>query len=264
MPVTFTLDVEDHVPAGTSPRAPHVTRRILEFLERHHARATFFVVGELAEANPDLVREIAAAGHELGLHGFRHDPLTELTPDGLRDDCTRGKALLEDLSGSAVHGFRAPTFSLVPDSAWVPDVLAATGFTYSSSVLPARNPLYGWPGQPRTPSRWPSGIVELPCPVTNVAGRNALPYLGGVYLRVLPWPLVQSGVKRAQADEVLWTYCHPYDFDPDEPFSKRPELSATVSRVQWVNRRRMFDRVARLFRDHGAAPPLGERAAALA
>jgi polysaccharide deacetylase family protein (PEP-CTERM system associated) len=259
--VTFTLDVEDHGGPLDAPRAPRITRELVEFLAERRVRGTFFVVGTLAEAHPDLVRDIAAAGHELGLHGYRHDPLPRLTPAELRDDLARGKALLEDLTNAPVTGFRAPTFSLVAETAWAADVVAEAGFTYSSSVLPARSPLFGFPGRPRTPFRWPSGLLELPCPVTSF-GRVANPYLGGVYFRVLPWRAVEHGLRRALPSEVLWTYCHPYDFDPDEPYSRRPGLGVLQSRLLWVNRRGMHRRVARLLA-MGAGAPLAERAALL-
>ena len=142
-----------------------MTREVLDFLDAREVRGTFFVVGETAEAHPELVREVAARGHEVGLHGWRHQPLTELTADAFRADAQRGKDLLEELTGAPVLGFRAPTFSLVPESRWAVDVLADTGFTYSSSVLPARSPLFGDPTLPTTPFRWPNGLVELPCPV---------------------------------------------------------------------------------------------------
>jgi polysaccharide deacetylase family protein (PEP-CTERM system associated) len=259
--VTFTLDVEDYPDADGTPRAPRLTRSILAFLAGHGVRGTFFVVGELAQAHPDLVRDIAAAGHEVALHAWRHTPLTELDAATFRDETKRGKELLEELAGAPVAGFRAPTFSLVPASAWAVDVLAELGFTYSSSVLPARNPLFGWAGHERTPTRWPSGVVELPCPLTDPLGitRLALPYLGGVYFRVLPGPVVRSGLRHAGPAEVLWLYAHPYDFDPDEPFRARPDLSRARSRLLWINRSRMFRRVERLFARAGAAPPLRER-----
>lgn len=259
--VTFTLDVEDYAGPLDAPRAPKITREIVAFLAERRVRGTFFVVGELAEEHPDLVRDIAAAGHEVGLHAYRHDPLPDLGPAAFRDDTRRGKALLEDLSGQEVAGFRAPMFSLVEESAWAPEILAEVGFRYSSSVLPARSPLYGWPGQPRVPYRWPSGVIELPCPVVTV-GRVANPYLGGVYFRVLPWRAVEYGYRRALPDEALWTYCHPYDFDPEEPFVRRPGLGLAKSRLLWLNRSRMYDRIARLLA-RGAAGPLAERVSEL-
>lgn len=260
-PVTFTLDVEDYTAPGAEPRAVDTTRKILAFLAERGVRGTFFVVGEFAEEQSDLVREIARAGHEIGLHSYRHAPLTETDPDTFRREVGRARAYVEDLAGKPVVGYRAPTFSIVPQTVWVTDILPELGFTYSSSVLPARSPLYGFPGRPRIPSRWPSGLLELPCPVAAV-GPITNPYLGGIYFRVLPWTAVRYGLAHATADEVLWAYCHPYDFDPGEPFQKRPDLGPWKSRLQWINRRRMFDRVDRLL-ERGAAPPLCDRVAAL-
>lgn len=255
--VTFTLDVEDYAGPLDPPRAPKITRDVIAFLAERGVRGTFFVVGELAQQHPDLVRDIAAAGHEIGLHAFRHEPLPSLEPGTFRTDSIRGKALLEDLCGSEIVGFRAPQFSLVESTVWAAEILAEVGFRYSSSVLPARSPLYGFPGQPRVPYRWPSGLVELPCPVVSF-GPFPNPYLGGVYFRVLPWRAIRYGRRRSQPAEILWTYCHPYDFDADEPFRRRPGLGLAKSRLLWLNRRGMYGRIARLL-ESGAAPPLAER-----
>jgi polysaccharide deacetylase family protein (PEP-CTERM system associated) len=262
-PVTFTLDVEDYTSGPVEPRALATTRRILAFLADRDVRGTFFVVGEFAEAHAEIVKEIASGGHELGLHGYHHLPLTEADPDAFRRETADARSWMQDTAGQAVLGFRAPTFSLVESTVWATDVLTEIGFRYSSSVLPARSPLYGYPGRPRTPTRWPSGLIELPCPVTDV-GPVANPYLGGIYFRVLPWPAVRYGLSHAHPDEMLWAYCHPYDFDPGEPFQKRPDLGPWKSRLQWINRKRMFDRVDRLFAIHPPAPPLGERVDSLA
>ncbi len=262
MAVTFTLDVEDYTAAGEEPRALATTRRILAFLADRSARGTFFVVGEFAEAHPELVKEIASGGHELALHSYHHTPLTETDPDTFRREIGDARAYMQDVSGQSVAGFRAPTFSLVESTVWATEVLTELGFTYSSSVLPARSPLYGYPGRPRTPNRWPSGLLEVPCPVTDV-GPVTNPYLGGIYFRVLPWRAVRYGLAHAHPDELLWAYLHPYDFDPGEPFQKRPDLGPWKSRLQWINRRKMYDRVDRLFAAQGVAPPLGERLATL-
>ena len=261
--VTFTLDVEDYTADGLEPRALATTRRILAFLGERDVRGTFFVVGEFAEAHAEIVKEIASGGHELGLHSYRHTPLTEADPDTFRREIRDARAFMEDIAGQAVLGFRVPTFSLVASSVWATDVLAELGFRYSSSVLPARSPLYGYPGRPRTPHRWPSGLIELPCPVADI-GPITNPYLGGIYFRVLPWPAVRYGLSHAGADEILWAYCHPYDFDPGEPYRPRDDVGPVKSRLLWINRRRMFDRVDRLFAMYAAGAPLGERLDAIA
>jgi polysaccharide deacetylase family protein (PEP-CTERM system associated) len=253
-PITFTLDVEDYAPPGTPARANLVIPRVLELLGEHDVLGTFFVVGEFAELEPALVKTIAGAGHEVGLHAYRHVPLPQLSPSVFREETARGRAVLEDLCGRAVTGFRAPTFSLVPASRWAVDELTELGFTYSSSVLPARSPLYGWPGQPHHPYRWPGGLVELPCPVASLGSLLANPYLGGVYFRVLPWPAVRLGLARSRPDEILWLYCHPYDFDPDEPFVPRGDVGRFGNRLLWVNRSGMAARVARVLAGRAGAP----------
>ncbi len=256
--VTFTLDLEDHRhDDGREVRYPQLTHEVLDFLDARDVRGTFFVVGEVAEAEPELVREIAARGHELALHGWRHVPLTELEPDGFRADVVRGKALLEDLGGAPVGGFRAPTFSLVATTRWAVDVLADAAFTYSSSVLPAMSPLFGDPTVPTAPFRWPNGLPELPCPVVR-GGPVGLPYLGGVYLRALPAPASAGARAVVGRKQLLWIYCHPYDFDPGEPFWVVPDAGPMGSRLLWYNRRRTFAKVERILRGR-AGRPLGER-----
>ena len=256
--VTFTLDLEDHRPTpDAEERYPALTRQVLDFLDARDTRGTFFVVGETADDHPDLITEIARRGHEIGLHGWRHQPLTELTPASFREDVIRGKARLEDLAGTPVLGFRAPTFSLVPESRWAVDVLRETGFTYSSSVLPARSLLFGDPTVPTTPFRWPNGLVELPCPVVR-AGGVGLPYLGGVYLRAIPGVASKVARQSVGRDQLLWIYCHPYDFDPGEEFWVVPDAGRLGSRLLWYNRRRTFAKIEAMLH-HRAGPPLAER-----
>ena len=127
-------------------------------------------------------------------------------------------------------------------------------------MLPARNPLYGWPGLPTDPFLWPSGLVELPVPVVR-AGPAGLPFLGGVYLRLIP-SAVSRSLLTVTSPRAPWLYCHPYDFDPDEPYWVVPDAGRLGSRLLWLNRRRMQGKVEQLLRD-GAGPPLRERAAVL-
>lgn len=271
-PITFTLDLEDHQPdEHAEVRYPRVCREVLDFLDERNVRGTFFVVGTVARDEPDLVREIAARGHELALHGWRHVPLTELDPVSLRAEAAEGKARLEALGGAAVVGYRAPTFSLVPATSWATDVLAELGFTYSSSLMAARNPLFGWPGAPAEPFSWPSGLAEFPVPLLSI-GPLHVPYLGGTYLRLLPLPVIEaarwwsSGWSRernrtigrlGRVCSVPWTYIHAYDLDPAEPYWRVPD-AGRLSPLLWVNRRSALAKLDRLL-GGGAAPPLCER-----
>ncbi len=260
-PITFTIDVEDHRPGPHAElRFPRVTREVVEWLGQHGIRGTFFVVGEEAERHPDLVADIAAAGHEVALHGHRHVPVGSLSPDELRADLRRGREVLEQASGTAVVGFRAPQFSLVRDAAWAADVLAEAGFRYSSSVLPTANPLFGFPGAPIGPFRWSSGLVELPAPLLG-RGKVRVP-LGGVYFRLLPLAVTRRLLEGPEVGDVPWLYLHPYDFDPGEKFYVVRDANPLFSPLQWVNRRRVRSRVAALLAANPGAP-LAERAAAL-
>jgi polysaccharide deacetylase family protein (PEP-CTERM system associated) len=255
-PITVTVDVEDHRPDDEADlRFPELTRRISTWLRSRGWRSTFFVVGEEAERHPDLVGELVAAGHEVGLHGYQHRPLAELGAAAFAAHLERGRRAIEAASGAAVAGFRAPQFSLTKETLWAPEVLWEAGFSYSSSVLPSANPLHGFPGAPRHPFRWPSGLVELPAPVVGV-GPLRVP-IGGLYLRVVPeW--AWRRLVRADLGPVPWLYVHPYDFDPDEPRYTVRDAPAVLSRLQWRNRHLTRARLETLVGEC-AGEPLVER-----
>jgi polysaccharide deacetylase family protein (PEP-CTERM system associated) len=259
MRISFTLDVEDHRASPDDlPRHLDATHAVLEFLGERGIRGTFFVVGQVVEEFPGLVKEIAAEDHEVAVHGHRHVPLPEVDPAEFRTAMVETKARIEDLVQRPPAGFRAPQFSLVAASAWVVDVLSELGFVYSSSVMPIHHPLHGDPDVPSGPFRWPTGLVELPCPVVQV-GPVGLPWLGAVWLRNLPWPVIRAGMAlSARRLPLLWTYAHPYDFDPDEPFRVLPEAGQVGSRLIWRKRHRMFDDLDRLLAGR-IGPPLLER-----
>ena len=233
--ITFTVDVEDHAGAdGGEPRYVAMAERILDFLAERQAVGTFFVVGDVAERTPGLVRAIARQGHEIASHSHRHTPLPERRDEHFRQEIGASRRLLEDLAGTPVLGFRAPQFSLVPASGWALDALAEAGFTYSSSIVPGKGIGCGWPGAPAEPFLWRNGLLELPCPIGRVA-LFQLPFLGGMYLRYLPpWRLRQAS--RSRSTDVMWTYCHPYDFDTEEPFRRLPGRSLASSFFLWWNR----------------------------
>lgn len=260
-PITFTLDLEDHRPDEHAElRYPAATRTVLAHLAAHDITATFFVIGEVAREQPDLVREVAAAGHEVALHGWQHVPLVEHDPASFRRDITQGRDLLQELTGQPVVGYRAPTFSLVPDTLWALDVLHDEGFAYSSSVLPTANPLYGFPGAPLDPFRWSVGLAEFPVPIAGV-GRFRVPYLGGTYLRLLPRPVISRAHRRG-GRRTPWTYMHPYDIDPDEPRWHVPD-AGRLSPLLWVGRRRVLTKLDALVGpgQPPAGPPLRDRMA---
>ncbi len=257
-PITFTLDLEDHRPDESAElRYPTVTHEILEHLAARGITGTFFVVGVVAQDQPALVRAIADAGHEIALHGYRHIPLVEHDAASFRNDITRGRALLEDIIGAPVVGYRAPTFSLIRETVWATPILTEAGFAYSSSVLPTRNPLYGYPGAPGDPFLWPSGLAELPVPIAGP--RHArVPYLGGTYLRLLPGPVIDRAHRRG-GRRVPWTYMHPYDIDTVEAYWRVPD-AGRLSPLLWVGRKGVLAKLDRMLGEGDrAGGPLRER-----
>lgn len=251
-PITFTLDIEDHRPHDRAPlRFPEITRQLLDDLEAIGVQGTVFVVGQVADSCRGLVREVAARGHEVALHDWSHLQLDRTDPDRLRADARRGKELLEDIVQAPVLGYRAATFSLTPATVWATDVLTEVGFEYSSSVLPARNPLHAFPGAPTGPFTWPSGLLEIPVPLIHL-GATRVP-LGGTYLRMLPAGVIR---RRLVTNHLPTLYCHPYDFDTEEPFWWEP-VAGRLAPLLWVGRKGLMDKVEGLLRRPG--PPLRDR-----
>ena len=245
----------------------------MDWLELRGIRGSFFIEGKVAAGAPGLVREIAARGHEVGCHSYRHVDLTDETPAGFAAGVGDAKARLEDLSGAAVLGFRAPRFSLVAESRWAVAVLAAAGFAYSSSVVPGRGLPFGYRGAPARPFLWSEGLLEIPCPVAR-AGPWSVPFMGGMTLRwIPPWryrimlrSLAGTGAGASTgagtgADAGCWTFCHPHDVDREAGFAKLPQHGWALSVMLAFNRGVMLRRWAGLARN--AAPPLGERVAGL-
>ncbi|HUR55581.1 MAG TPA: XrtA system polysaccharide deacetylase [Gemmataceae bacterium] len=204
-----------------SDRMETSTRRILDQLADADVKATFYIVGEIAKTRPDLVRAIHAAGHEVGSHSWDHRRVHHFTPDSFRDDLMKSKDVLEQVTGSPVYGFRAPTFSVVRQTGWAVDVLADCGFVYDSSIFPVCHDRYGIPDAPRGPFMAvgrESEILELPPVTYRVAGMN-LPVAGGGYFRLFPLAFMRAGLRQAGRSEpgVGMLYFHPWEFDSDQP-----------------------------------------------
>ncbi|MCG8325599.1 MAG: polysaccharide deacetylase family protein [Thiotrichales bacterium] len=244
--ITFTLDLEDHRPEGFEKRYPQITQRILGFLEQHGIRATVFVLGRVAEESPELIRKISTAGHEIAYHTRDHTHLYKTSETAFTTETDAGKKFLEDLIGEPVYGFRAPAFSLVKSSLWAVDVIREAGFRYSSSVLPVANPINGFPGAPRHAFCWPNGLLEIPAAITRL-GPLQIPYLGGFYLRYLPFFMIRSKLDDTSDKQEHWLYCHPHDFDHGEPYYTIPGTSVLTSLLLWVNRSRTFSKLEKLF-----------------
>jgi polysaccharide deacetylase family protein (PEP-CTERM system associated) len=197
------------------------TGRLLDLLAEHRVKATFFVLGWVAERHPAIVRRIAAAGHEVACHGYSHQPVYLQAPAEFRDETRRAKVLLEDQSQQRVRGYRAATWSITRKSLWALDILAEEGFDYDSSIFPIRHDLYGIPGARRSPYRLGvSGgrtLLEFP-PSTVKIGPVTLPVAGGGYFRLLPLAVTQWAIRRVNAEGLPFMfYLHPWEIDPDQP-----------------------------------------------
>jgi polysaccharide deacetylase family protein (PEP-CTERM system associated) len=224
-PPGISIDVEDW-PQSTwdrslpiSVRSADNTRRVLELLDRAGVRATMFVLGKFAEKYPDVVREIQEAGHEVACHGHAHEEIFKQSRSTFREDVRSSKDLLEQASGGRVLGYRAPDFSIVPNTLWALEVLAEEGFVYDSSIFPVRHNRYGIPRWPRKPVcvALPDrlSIYELPIATLRWFGMN-WPVGGGGYHRLLPGILSRYFAQRVMETCPFVFYCHPYEFDSRE------------------------------------------------
>jgi polysaccharide deacetylase family protein (PEP-CTERM system associated) len=248
IPNALTVDVEDYfhvaalapsIPretwASREPRVVANTQRLLAILGQFGVRGTFFILGWVAERYPQLVRDIAACGHEIACHGFSHRLVYEQSPEEFYEETRRAKNLLEDISGSAVHGYRAASYSIVRKSLWALDILADLGFVYDSSIFPVRHDRYGIPDAERVPHRMstPKGksIVEWPLATARILGMR-LPVAGGGYFRLLPYRLSRWGLASINRREMrpFIFYLHPWEIDPAQP-----RVSAT-----WLSRFRHY------------------------
>jgi polysaccharide deacetylase family protein (PEP-CTERM system associated) len=225
------------------------TERMLALLDRARARATFFVLGWVAERHPALVRSIATARHEIGSHGLAHIRVRDQSPDVFADDARRSRELLEDIAGVAVRGYRAASFSIDQRTPWAFDQLAKAGYRYSSSVYPIRHDHYGWPEAPRQPFR-PSaaGVPEIPIATIRLFGRN-LPCGGGGYFRLLPYALSRWSLGRLDRHDSTPAvfYLHGWELDEGQPIPAG--VSARARLRHRVNVGRMEARVERLLSD---------------
>ena len=244
-------DVRDQIPDGHQyqDRLEQNVLRLLDALNILKIKGTFFTVGTLARRHPSLLQEISDQGHEIAAHGNTHTQLTKLDRDSFRDDLIRNLEALTKAQSSDVAGFRAPTFSMTKQTQWAYEVLSENGISYSSSVLPARNPLFGWPEFGPGPRMMPAGRGVLEIPVTlHPRPLPQIPLAGGVYLRVLPFALTCWSLARKTATEPITTYIHPYDIDSGQERFMHPDLneSKAMNWLMYVNRDKALDRLTRL------------------
>ena len=246
----LTVDVEDyyHVAAfrgvvrpedwlSHESRVVRNTHKVLELFAAHGTRGTFYILGDVAERFPQLVRDIQSGGHELGCHSYAHRLVYELSPESFRADTERALNAIQDAAGEAVRAYRAPTFSITPRCSWAIDILLELGITTDSSIFPVWHDLYGYAGAPRQPFRIVSNgasLVEFPPPTVKV-GRWTLPATGGGYLRQLPLEY-QKRCLQSLRDRGFTSllYVHPWEFDPEQPRLDAP-LGSRIRHYRGLN-----------------------------
>jgi len=269
----LTIDVEDYF--QVSAFAPTIAREswpsqpcrvernvdlILDILNEQTHKATFFTLGWIAERYPSMVKRIVDNGHELASHGYGHQRVTDLQSDEFVDDITRSKALLEDIAGQPVLGYRAPSFSIGNGNLWALDLLQKAGYRYSSSIYPVKHDHYGMPDAPRF-AFYPNGkngLLELPISTVRVMKRN-YPAGGGGFFRFFPYPVSRWLLEQVNAKDrqPAIFYFHPWELDPHQPrqtgislktrFRHYVNLDQTEGRIKALARDFKWDRMDRIF-----------------
>ncbi len=257
----LTIDVEDyfHVSAFEAQCPPsswkerdsrvvaNVTR-LLETLNNADTKATFFVLGWVADRHLGLIRDISDQGHEIASHGSNHQRINRLSQLTFREDVRKSRKLLQDITGQCVQGYRAPSFSFSAQTAWAQEELLAAGYLYSSSINPVPHDLYGYPNAPRTPFTWDNGLLEIPVTTCRYLGRR-IPCAGGGYFRLYPYPLfrwlMQQASKQLQQPSVF--YLHPWEIDPEQPRIAGASLKSRFR--HYINLHKTEPRFIRLLQD---------------
>lgn len=256
----MTVDVEDYFQVSAFESVVHRARwdnlecriernveRVLALLADANATATFFTLGWIAERYPHLVRNIAAAGHEIASHGFAHQRASDQSSAEFLADIRLAKAVLEDIIGRDVRGYRAPSFSIGDANRWAFDAIAEAGYRYSSSIYPIRHDHYGVPDAPRFAHETRPGLLEIPAATVRVLGRN-LPAGGGGYFRLLPYAISRWSIARINSSDAMpaMFYFHPWEIDAEQPRIAAPRKSRAR---HYLNLSRMAPRLSRLLRD---------------
>lgn len=257
----LTIDVEDYF--QVSAFAPYIRRsewesmpcrveqnidRILALLSDTNVKATFFTLGWIAERYPELVRRVSQAGHELASHGFSHQRATDQGRDEFLADIRLAKAILEDISGCAVNGYRAPSFSVGPSNPWASECIGEAGYRYSSSVYPIRHDHYGVPDAPRFAHESSAGVLELPVATVRMFRAN-WPAGGGGYFRLLPYTVSRWSIRHINNVDgrPAMFYFHPWELDPDQPRVQGPGAKSRFR--HYLNLKRTEPRMRRLLAD---------------
>jgi polysaccharide deacetylase family protein (PEP-CTERM system associated) len=263
----MTVDVEDYFQVSAfeeqitrnqwsnyPPRVEDNTLRLLDLFDRFDVKATFFVLGWVAERFPRLIRQISKQGHEVGSHGPMHERVSSLSPTDFRRGVVQTRSLLEDITGASVIGYRAPSFSIGPDQTWAWEILAESGHRYSSSIYPGQLDHYGFSGAPRR-AFWveDADILEIPVSTLDVAGKR-MPVGGGGYFRLYPYWVFSAGIHWLNARERLpaMFYLHPWEIDPAQP--RVSGLSRKTRFRHYLNLHKTEGRLNRLLHDFQWGP----------
>jgi polysaccharide deacetylase family protein (PEP-CTERM system associated) len=281
----LTIDVEDYFQVNAF--APYIGRdswdafplrvadnvaRLLDLLDEFEVRATFFVLGWVAERLPSLVEEIQARGHEIACHGYGHQLIYRIGPKLFREDIRRAKQVLEQITQVKVRGYRAPTYSITSRSLWAFDILIEEVFSYDSSVFPVYHDTYGMPGTPRFPytlQREGGTLEEFPLstlPVNLPGFTYQLPIAGGGYLRLLPAAVIMWGIERInQQGKPAVLYLHPWELDPGQPriktnwkssFRHYHNLSQTEGKLRYLLQGVSYGTMGQVLGIDDGSPPL--------
>ena len=278
----LSIDVEDyyHVSAfekvsppsswaGRESRVERNTDLVLEILDESSVKATFFILGWVAERFPHISKKIAQQGHEIASHGYMHQRVALQDRETYRQDIRHSKALLEDQVGTAVLGYRAPSYSITRQTDWAFDELLEAGYQYDSSIFPMQHDFYGIPDWPRFPgyavkgdARWEAkesparrdrAIREIPITTLRLGKKN-LPIAGGGYFRLLPYALTRWGLSRINQKEQqpFVFYLHPWEFDPEQPRMQGAGLKSCLR--HYLNLSRTEERFRALIKDFAFEP----------
>lgn len=262
----LTIDVEDYFQVSAfediinpqdwenmEQRVVGNTETILSLLAHYQTKATFFIVGWIAERYPQLIKTIHDQGHHIGAHSYWHRKIYDLTPDEFRRDTLQVKALLESIIDQPVLGYRAPSYSITNKSLWALDILKDLGFVYDSSIFPIHHDTYGIPAAPRFAYRHGNGLVEYPISTALLLGRT-IPVSGGGYFRLFPYWFTRYAlqtINRKEGKPFIF-YLHPWELDPEQPRMRKARF---LSRFRHYNQlQKTRSRFERLLKDFCFSP----------
>lgn len=258
----MTVDVEDYFQVSAFEdvlpsekwdsielRVDRNTHRLLDLFAEHNVKSTFFTLAWVAKRCPEVIKRIVSEGHELASHGVAHQRLTTMSPEQAKHDIQTSKSILEDISGTEIRGYRAPSFSVNENNEWVYDILLETGFKYSSSTYPIEHDLYGVPNWPRFKYTRPEGIVEIPVPTVQNKGNN-IGIGGGGYFRLYPYWLSKKRIETfmRQENAPYSFYFHPWEIDPEQPKINDASFKSKVR--HYINLGRMEGKLVNLLSDY--------------